>query len=169
MQARFIAVVAALAAAATLTSLAAASPEAAKKQRVAITMKNLPSATFVLAPLQVGALKRDSGTVTFGAPPNYNARDVIRDGQKVSIYPPVVWALAGKRGTLTIRERNEWVDIGSDANGDGHEDGVAFGTWTVVRGTGQYAQIAGGGRSGHAGLGNPWNARQEGFLGPKEG
>ena len=59
---------------------------------------------------------------------------------------------------------NEWVDIGSDGNGDGQEDGVALGTWKVVRGTGQYAQIAGGGRSGHAGLGRPWNARQEGFL-----
>jgi hypothetical protein len=158
-----LAVLAVLAAAVTLTSVASAGPAVAK-QRVQITMKNLPNATFVLAPLQVGALKRDSGTVTFGAPPNYNARDVIRDGQKVSIYPPVVWALTGKRGTLTIRERNEWVDIGTDGNGDGQEDGVAFGTWKVVRGTGQYAQIAGGGRSGHAGLGNPWNARQEGFL-----
>lgn len=158
------AVLIALAAAVTLTSVSAAGPEAAKKQRVTITMKNLPNATFVLVPLQVGAVKRDSGTVTFGAPPNYNARDVIRDGQKVSIYPPVVWALTGKRGTLTIRELNEWVDIGSDGNGDGQDDGVALGTWKVVRGTGQYAQIAGGGRSGHAGLGRPWNARQEGFL-----
>jgi hypothetical protein len=164
MHARVIAVVVGLAAAVTLTSVAASGPEAAKKQRVTITMKNLPYATFVLAPLQVGALERDSGTVRFGAPPNYNARDVIRGGQKVSIYPPVFWALTGKRGTLTIRELNEWVDIGSDGNGDGQEDGVAFGTWKVVRGTGQYAQIAGGGRSGHAGLGNPWNARQEGFL-----
>ncbi len=81
MHARVIAVVAGLAAAVTLTSVAAAGPEAAKRQRVGITMKGLPNATFVLVPLQVGALKRDSGTVTFGAPPNYNARDVIRDGQ----------------------------------------------------------------------------------------
>lgn len=155
---------AAIAAVITLTSVATAGPKASKKQRVTITMKNLPDGTFVFAPVQVGALKPDSGTVAFGAPPNYNAREVIRNGQKVSIFPPVVWALRGKRGTLTIREVNEWVDIGSDGNGDGEEDGVALGTWKVVRGTGQYTQTVGSGRSGHAGLGTPWNARQEGFL-----
>ena len=37
-------------------------------------------------------------------------------------------------------------------NGDAFPDSVALGTWKVVRGTGQYAKIAGGGRSGHAGL-----------------
>ena len=57
-----------------------------------------------------------------------------------------------------LRERNEWVSVG---NGD---DSVALGTWNVVRGTGQYAGLAGSGRSGHAGLGTPWYARYEGFL-----
>jgi hypothetical protein len=33
-----------------------------------------------------------------------------------------------------------------------------------TRGTGQYAGIVGKGRDGHAGLGNPWYARYEGFL-----
>lgn len=91
-------------------------------------------------------------------------RRVMRDGQKVTIFSGVLWRLEGKRGTLTIRERSEWVDLGSDVNGDGRLDEVAVGTWKVVRGTGQYANIVGGGRSAHAGLGRIWTARQEGFL-----
>lgn len=49
------------AAAVTLTSVASAGPAAAK-QRVAIDAKILSRGTFVLTPLQPGALKRDSGT-----------------------------------------------------------------------------------------------------------
>jgi hypothetical protein len=37
-------------------------------------------------------------------------------------------------------------------------------TWKFVQGTGQYAGLVGGGRSGHAGLGTPWYARYDGFL-----
>jgi len=154
--------VAALAAGVTLTATAAAGPDAAK-QRVAISMKIYPQKTFVLTPLQAGPLKRDSGTIdsTWLSVPG---RKVMRDGQEVTIYNGAVTTLTGKRGTLTIRDRNEWVDLGRDWNGDGESDAIAFGTWTVVRGTGQYAGIAGKGRSAHAGLGSPWYARFEGFL-----
>jgi len=148
------AVLVALAAAVTLTSVAAAGPGAAK-QRVAINMKILQEESFVLTPLQAGALKPDSGTMS-GIWSNVPSHVVMREGQKVDIHP-AVWTLEGKRGSLTIRERAEWVDVGND-------DAVAIGTWKVVRGTGQYAQIAGGGRSGHAGLGRKWYARYEGFL-----
>ena len=120
-------------------------------------MKIIPESTFALTPLQAGALKRDSGTVS-GTWRSVPGRDVFRDGQEVTIYNGGVWTLTGKRGTLAIRERNEWVDVESG------EDGVAIGTWKVVRGTGQYAGIVGKGRSGHAGLGSPWYARYEGFL-----
>jgi hypothetical protein len=154
-------VLVALAAAVTLTAVAAAGP-AATRQRVAINAKIYPGSTFVLMPFKSGALKRDSGAIS-GNWRTAPGRDVIRNGQKVGIYTNT-WNLSGKRGTVTLRERIEWVDTGNDGNGDGDDDGVAIGTWKVVRGTGQYAGIAGNGGSGHAGLGSPWNARFEGFL-----
>jgi hypothetical protein len=153
------AILVALAAAVTLTSVAAAGPDAAK-QRVAIDIKfcspGKAQGTFVLTPQQFGPLKRDSGTIRSNLA-NTPGRNVMRDGQKVTIYDGGVTTLTGKRGTLTIRDRNEWVDVG---NGDS----IGIGTWKVVRGTGRYAGIVGKGRNGHAGLGCPWYARYEGFL-----
>lgn len=156
------AVLAALVLAITLTSVAAAGPDAAK-QRVAIDMKLYPQKTFVLTPLQAGSLKRDSGTLSHNFL-SIPGRDVMRDGQKVTIYDGGVATLTGRLGTLTIRGRTEWVDFARDANGDGQNDGIGIGTWKVVRGTGQYAGIVGKGRLGHIGLGSPWYARYEGFL-----
>jgi hypothetical protein len=153
------AVLVAVAAAVTLSSVAAAGTEATK-QRVAITIKGLPNGSFALTSFKAGPLKRDSGTVSisYGSP-----RVVIRDGQRLDIFSGV-YTFDGRRGSLTVRERNEWRDTGSDGNGDGNVDGVAVGTWKVVRGTGEYAGTVGSGGSAHAGLGNPWNARLEGFL-----
>ena len=108
-------------------------------------------------------LKRDSGTISH----NFLStpwRDVMRDGQKVTIFDGGEATLTGKRGTLTIRDRNEWVHLERDGNGDGENDAIAIGTWKVVRGTGQYAGIVGKGRNAHVGLGSPWYARYEGFL-----
>ena len=161
MTARVVALVA-LAAAVTLTSVAAAGPAAAK-QRVAIDMKLYPQKTFVLTPLQTGPLKRDSGTISSNWL-SIPGRTVMRDGQEVTIYNGAVTTLTGKRGILTIRDRNEWVDLGTDGTGDGEKDGIGVSTWKVVRGTGQYAGIIGKGRGGHAGLGCPWDARYEGLL-----
>jgi hypothetical protein len=148
-----------LAAAMVVTSVSAAG-HAVTKQRVAITIKGLPNGSFVLTPFKTGALKRDSGTtgISYGSP-----RVVMRDGQRIEVYSGV-YTFDGRRGSLIVRERNEWRDTGSDGNGDGNADGVAVGTWKVVRGTGEYARVTGGGGSAHAGLGNPWNARLEGFL-----
>ena len=161
MNARVVALVA-LATAVSLTSVASAGPNAAK-QRVAIDMKLWPQKTFVFTPLLAGPLKTDSGTISHNFL-SIPGRDVMRDGQKVTIYVGAVTALTGKRGTLTIRDRNEWVDLAHDGNGDGENDGIAFSTWKVVRGTGQYAAVVGKGRGGHAGLGCPWYARYEGIL-----
>jgi hypothetical protein len=146
------------AAAVTLTSVAAAGPEAAK-QRVAIMTKGVANAStpaqFVLTPLRAGLLKRDSGTTTAAMA---SGRVVMREGQRVTIYDPIVETLKGQRGTLVIRSRIEYVDA---ANGY-H---VGTGTWKVVRGTGQYARITGGGRRGDVYLARgPWSGRNEGFL-----
>ena len=149
----------ALGAAIVVTSVAAAGPEEAK-QRVAISMKGLENGTFVLTPLQAGTLKRDSGTVrvVFSQEP-----DVMRQGQTVSIYRNT-YTLTGKRGSMSIRERAEWVVVSNEkAPGADYVPGVGIGTWKVVGGTGAYAKITGGGRSGHQG--HPeWLVRQEGFL-----
>jgi hypothetical protein len=146
----------ALAAAITLTSAAAARPDAAK-QRVAITSQagtTTPISPFVLTPLEDGALKRDSGTSTGALPPE---RVVLRGGQSVSVYDGVS-TFRGKRGSLVMRYHSEYVDAGNGYH-------VGTGTWKVVRGSGQYAGIAGGGRSGDMWLeGGPWSSRNEGFL-----
>jgi hypothetical protein len=154
MKAR-LTILAALAVAVTLTSVAAAGPLAAK-QRVAIDMKLWPQKTFVVTPLQAGPLKRDAGTISHDLL-SISGHDVVRDGQRVTIYNGGLITLTGKRGTLTIRDRNEWVEVGNN-------DHIAFSTWKVLRGTGQYAGIVGRGRGGHAGLGSPWYARYEGVL-----
>ena len=154
-------VLVALAAAVTLTSVAAAGSEAAK-QRVAITATVSPAGKAVLEPLQEGTLVRNAGA--FGGSWSQTPdRTVMRDGQEVDIHTGT-WTFTGKRGTLVFRERNEWVDLGQDLNRDGFEDGIAIGTWKVVRGTGLYAGITGGGRSAHLGQGRKWVARYEGFL-----
>ena len=145
-------------AAVTLTSVAAAGPDATK-QRVAIMTKGVANASnpaqFVFTPLQAGALKRDSGTAKAAMA---SGRVVMREGQRVTIYGPIVETLEGKRGTLVIRSRIEYVDA---ANGY-H---VGTGTWKVVRGTGQYARITGGGRRGDVYLARgPWSGRNEGFI-----
>ena len=156
----------AVVAAVTLTSAAAAGSEAAK-QRVSFDITILPQGKFVLTAVQAGKLKGDSGTVDG----NWRriqgqGRDVTRNGQTVTIYNPR-WTLSGKRGTLTIRERAEWVDVGGDVDKDAYPDSIGLGTWKVVRGTGQYANLAGGGRSAHEGLGHAWIARFDGFLGAR--
>lgn len=161
MKAR-LAIVVALVVAITMTAVAAAGQGAAK-QRAAINMKIYPQGTFVLTPLRAGPLNPDSGTIDSNWL-SIPGRDVVRDGQKITIFNGAVTTLTGKRGTLTIRDRIEWLNLGQDSNRDGEIDGIGITTWKVVRGTGQYAGIVGKGRGGHAGLGTLWYARYEGLL-----
>jgi hypothetical protein len=157
-----LALVIALAVGLTVASVAAASTHAVK-QRIAISAKPDSSGPgkFVLTPLGSGALKRDFGKVTVAIS---SGPTVMRQGQQVSIYN-ITFTYTGKRGSLKIRERSEWVDVSNkNAAGYNYRPAVAIGTWKVVAGTGQYAKIAGRGRSAHAGMGQQWFARQEGFV-----
>jgi hypothetical protein len=55
------------------------------------------------------------------------------------------------------RVHAEWVDAGNGYS-------VASGTWKVMRGTGQYAKITGGGR-----VGSVWNERTDAWSSHAEG
>jgi hypothetical protein len=137
--------------AAMLTTVAAAEPLTAK-QRVSIQVKQ--GASFVLTPLTSGAIKRDAGTATFCC---WSRRFVTRDGQAIEIDDPQM-TLTSKRGTLVARNRLEFIDI---------PDGWAVftGTWKIVRGTGDYAGLAGSGRGGGVQLANGGaKALYEGFV-----
>ena len=156
MKARAVALVA-LAAAVTLTSAAAAGPDAAK-QRVAFTTQASQTTNvspFVLTPLQAGYFNRDAGTFTAAPQPG---RDVMREGQRVTIYDGV-GTFKGKRGSLVIRTRSEWIEAGNGYH-------VATVTWKVVRGTGSYTGATGGGRGGSVWFERTdhWSSRGEGFL-----
>jgi hypothetical protein len=140
-----------------LTSIATARPSATK-QRVAITAKGTshisPTGRFVLEPLGTGPLEHDSGTESSVSA---RRRSVTREGQSAEI---VNWVTTcqGKRGSFVFRARIEHVDAGNDYN-------IGTGTWEVVRGTGAYAGITGGGRVANAtNVSRPWTERREGFL-----
>jgi len=152
-----LAVFGALAAAVMLTSVASAGADATK-QRVEINMKNCCSAenTFVLTPLQAGALKRDSGTHD-GCNEETDLGGGMRDGQENFPQLCRAWVFTGKRGTLVLRSQFTWIEAGGPYN-------IATGTWKVVRGTGQYARLTGGGRSAQVGSPSEWLARYQGFL-----
>jgi hypothetical protein len=160
-----IAVLAAVVALAVVALTSGAEPESdpGKKrtaiQRVAIVSEGVQNTSgagqFALRPLEAGAVTRDSGTVSA----TWSERVVMRAGQRVAIDNGVE-TLKGKRGSLRTRFRIEWVEAGNGYF-------VGDGTWKVVRGTGQYAEIAGGGRGGHVWLERgrgPWSSRLEGVL-----
>jgi len=141
-------------AAVTLAAVAAGGPLAAK-QRVAIQGKGVNG--FVLTPLTAGALKADTGTGTFCC---FTSQVITRDGQRIEITDPRL-TLAGRRGTLVTSNRVEWLDVPG-----GYQ--LFTGTWKVIRGTGDYARLAGGGRVAGIQLPNgDINWRREGLLGAK--
>jgi hypothetical protein len=153
-----LAVLAVLVAAVTLTSVAAAGPEAAK-QRVAITSKGTVNALalgrFVFTPLEEGALEADSGTESA----THTSHVVVRQGQSVNI-ENYVTRREGKRGSFVIRSRVEYVDAGNGYH-------VGTNTWRFAEGTGQYEGVTGGGRGGDVYTGGGrWSDRFEGFLTP---
>lgn len=128
----------------TLTTVATAAPEAAKKQRVAIMTgagKTTLVSDFALMPLQRGPLEADTGKMI-----------------AKSHSDPVV-TLKGRQGTLIVRFKSDWADVGNGFS-------ASSGTWTVLRGTGQYAGATGGGTDvavWHEGT-DDWSERAEGVL-----
>jgi len=142
----------------TLAAPAAGSPNAAR-QRLTITTQ-APKTTlvspFVLTPMQTGPIKPDSGRL-IANPPTTN-RTLIRDGQDVSVYVQTS-TLKGKLGSLVIRTRAEYSKAGN-----GYEASTE--TWKVVRGTGQYARISGGGRGTSVWFepNDHWSSRYQGFV-----
>ena len=138
----------------SLAAVAAAAPVAAK-QRVAIQENG--NGSFVLAPLTPGAIKRDTGTASFCC---WTERHITRDGQGIDINDPR-WTFTGKLGTIEGRNHIGFVDL---------PDGWAVftGTWKVIRGTGAYAGLSGGGRvAGVQPTNGNTKAQFEGFLSSK--
>ncbi len=128
----FLAVFAATAV--TLAAVAAAGP-VSTKQRITIDVKE-ESGSFVLTPATSGAIRADGGTAIFCC---WSSRRIVRDGQAIELNNPEM-TLTGKQGTLVARNQIAWVDV---------RDGLAVftGTWKVIRGTGVYAALSGGGRA----------------------
>ena len=143
----------AVATAVTLASAAAAGP-APTKQRVQIDTK-YPGSTFTLTALEGGAIENDSGKQSCDGEPT--KRTVYRDGQEAWLWNCGAWTFVGKRGTLVLRSQYVWIEAGGPYN-------VATGTWKVVRGTGQYARVTGGGRNARVGTVSIERARYQGYL-----
>jgi hypothetical protein len=143
-----------VAATAVLAVVATAGPTAAK-QRVQITQRG--DGSFVLAPLTSGAVKHDSGGFAACC---WSRRDVTHAGESVEIDNPRI-TLAGKLGTIVARNRIEFVDIpGGEA--------VFTGTWRVIRATGAYFGLIGGGRvAGVQDANGSAKAVFQGFLSPR--
>jgi len=156
MKAHLIALVA-LAVAVTLASAAAGSPDGAR-QRVTLTTqapKTTKVSPFALTPMQSGSIKPDRGSWVVGSEKTHQ---VTRDGQEVSVYVTTS-TLKGKLGTLVVRTRQDWTEAGNGYN-------ASTDTWKVVRGTGQYAGVTGGGRGTTVWFepNDHWSSRYQGFL-----
>jgi len=154
MSKRLTAVAILAATGAMLATVAAAAPVAGK-QRVSIEISTV--GTFTLTTLTPGAVKSDTGKATFCC---WTQRYITRDGQSIEINNPQM-TLTGKRGTIVARNQIGWIDVPGGW-------GVFTGTWKVIRGTGAYAGLAGGGRgAGVALANNNTRATYQGFLSPR--
>jgi hypothetical protein len=146
-----------LAVAVTLASTAAGS-SAVARQRVTITTqapKTTKVSPFVLTPLQSGSIKPDTGRLIVGSEQSH---EVTRDGQDVFVSVSTS-TLKGKLGSLVVRTRQDWTEAGNGYN-------ASTDTWKVVRGTGQYAGVTGGGRGTTVWFepNDHWSGRAQGFL-----
>lgn len=113
--------------------------------------------TFVLDPLGKGSLEQDSGKERSIIA---KQRAVLRHGQLVDL---ITWVTTckGKRGNIVFRARMTHIDAGH-ANGDQ----IAAGTWRVLRGTGAYAGMTGGGQvhNEFTASSGVWTERRSGYV-----
>jgi hypothetical protein len=155
MRRMLLALVALSATAAAMTSAAGAQHGVAR-QPLTITAKNGVDG-FVLLPRAAGAVTRDKGTGSWCC---WSQRFVTRNGQQIEVNDPTL-TLTGDHGTLVLKITVEWVDAGNGYT-------IGTGLWKVVRGTGEYANLTGGGRGAHLWIGqSPRSWRLEGYLVPK--
>ena len=126
---------AALAGAAVVATHVASAGGQAATQRIAITSRGAAFETFVLTPLAPGAIVRDAGSSSACC---WARRFLTRDGESVEIDNPLK-TFVGKRGTFTWRAQISWVEAGANYT-------IGTGPWKIVRGTGAYAHLHGGGR-----------------------
>jgi hypothetical protein len=139
--------------AAVALSIGAGAGAISGKQRVVIQWKGARG--FVLTPLTSGRLKGDTGTATFCC---WKSRVVIRDGLKVEIGDPKM-TFSGSAGP-------SWQATGWSSSTSKVATRCSPGTWKVIRGTGDYAQLSGSGRIAGIVLPNGTTKWQrEGFLG----
>ena len=138
-------------AAVTLTSVASANPYAAK-QRVAITAKGLRTHRRSASSFSSPRCRPDPesrlgyGNLLRLKQARRDASGAARRDRELDHH------LQGQARQLVIRVRLEQVDAGN-----GYREGT--GTWKVVRGTGRYTQITGGGRVGNAWVDSgPWRS-----------
>jgi hypothetical protein len=132
MYKKLIAAVAIVVAATALAGLATAGG-AVTHQEIAFSYAN-NSPKMTLTPLTYGAILADHGTTSWCC---WSERFVKQDGEKLDVNNPLA-TFTGQHGSLTWRERITWQDLASGYS-------VATGTWTIVRGTGAYAHVAGHG------------------------
>lgn len=137
-----------------LAGLAAAGPSA-KKQRVIINqLEDIGKGKWTLLPWTSGPVASDKGTYTWKTTVD---RRGMRDGQS---YRHVVATVTyvGANGLFVVREDDTLVAASSTHT-------VATGTWRILRGTGAYEGVTGGGSVvGALGFGRPDPWRYEGFM-----
>ena len=149
-----VTVVAVVLAAAVSAIATAAKAAPASKQFVVITISHgSVSEPFALTSHSSGPLRRVRGTASFCC---WTVGSVVRDGQKFDKGNPEM-TLTGRRGTIVTRNRIVWMTVPGGA--------IYTGTWKVIRATGAYAGLTGGGLAAGAQLasGNV-SARFTGFV-----
>jgi len=150
MRTKLVVVAALAVAAVTLTAVASAGSTTAKQR---VTIRHM-GAGFVLTPLTSGPIKPDTGPIDFCC---WTNRPTMKNGQEVDIDNPQM-TLIGKHGTIVTQNLIGYVDV---------PDGWAVftGTWKVIRATGAYAGLTGGGGAAGVALSNGTTKAQfEGFL-----